>query len=97
MTWKYFNEFESGPVEDNVAEDHGEEAANVGDGNDQGPDDVMEEIDRFNSGAVPNQQQQSGDWPYTHSEHEVATLLHNMDINTHFRLPNLYCNTQGMM
>ncbi|MCI31050.1 hypothetical protein A2U01_0052261, partial [Trifolium medium] len=63
----------------------------------QGLDDVMEEINRFESSAFPNQQQQSGDWPYTHSEHELASLLHNLNLNTHFRLPNMYYNTQGQL
>ncbi|MCI12967.1 hypothetical protein A2U01_0034078, partial [Trifolium medium] len=53
MTWKYFNEFESGPVEEIDAEEHEEEAANVGNVNDQGLDDDMEEIDRFDSSALP--------------------------------------------
>ncbi|MCI65476.1 hypothetical protein A2U01_0086734, partial [Trifolium medium] len=50
--------------------------------------DVMEEIDHFNGGAIPTQPQKgSGSgWAYTHSEHELASLLHNMDINTHFRM-----------
>ncbi|MCI71023.1 hypothetical protein A2U01_0092286, partial [Trifolium medium] len=55
---------------------------------DQELDDVMEDIDRFDSSTLPNQQQQGGNWPYTHSEHELASLLHNLDLNTHFRLPN---------
>ncbi|MCI66610.1 hypothetical protein A2U01_0087868, partial [Trifolium medium] len=52
-------------------------------------DELMDEIDRFEGGAIPGQQQQLN-WPYTHSEHELATLLHNMDLNTYLRLPNLY-------
>ncbi|MCI87079.1 hypothetical protein A2U01_0108360, partial [Trifolium medium] len=54
--------------------------------------DVMEETDRFGGGAVPAQEPQgSGSgWAYTHSEHELASLLHNLDLNTHFRMPNVY-------
>ncbi|MCI43223.1 hypothetical protein A2U01_0064460, partial [Trifolium medium] len=66
---------------------------------DQGMREVMEEIDRFDGGALPTQPQQgSGSgWPYTHSEHELVSLLHNLDINTHLRLPNVYYNTQGAL
>ncbi|MCI67936.1 hypothetical protein A2U01_0089195, partial [Trifolium medium] len=60
-------------------------------------DDMMEEIDRFTSDALPTQQQNSGDWPYTHSEHELASLLHNLDLTIAHRLPNMYYNTQGSL
>ncbi|MCI63553.1 hypothetical protein A2U01_0084810, partial [Trifolium medium] len=61
--------------------------------------EAMEEIDRFDGGAMPTQPQQSsgGAWPYTHSEHELVSLLHNLDINFHFRMPNVYYNTQGAL
>ncbi|MCI45616.1 hypothetical protein A2U01_0066855, partial [Trifolium medium] len=62
-----------------------------------GMDDIMEEIDRFASDALPTQQQNSGDWSYTHSEHELASLLHNLDLNTSHRLLNVYYNTQGFL
>ncbi|MCI18079.1 hypothetical protein A2U01_0039230, partial [Trifolium medium] len=100
---KYFYRYKAGPVANNqgvnVAQGvhQEEEHVEAAHADDQGMDDVMEEIDRFDSGALPNQQQQSGDWPYTHSEHELASLLHNLDLNTHFRLPNVYYNTQGQM
>ncbi|MCI41653.1 hypothetical protein A2U01_0062886, partial [Trifolium medium] len=56
--------------------------------------DVVEEIDRFDGGAIPTQPQQgSSGWSYSHSEHELASLLHNLDINTHFRMPNVYYQT----
>ncbi|MCI63066.1 hypothetical protein A2U01_0084323, partial [Trifolium medium] len=66
---------------------------------DQGLNEVMEEIDRFDGNTIPTQPQQGGgsDWPYTHSEHELASLLHNLDLNSHFRLPIVYYNTQGLM
>ncbi|MCI34817.1 hypothetical protein A2U01_0056038, partial [Trifolium medium] len=59
----------------------------VGEEHDQEMHDVMEEIDHFDGNAIPTQPQQGSgnEWPYSHSEHELASLLHNMDINTHFR------------
>ncbi|MCI26481.1 hypothetical protein A2U01_0047677, partial [Trifolium medium] len=68
----YFNRFKAGPVANNqganVAQGVHEEEEHVeaAHADDQGLDDVMEEIDRFDSSALPNQQQQSGNWPYTH-------------------------------
>ncbi|MCI18559.1 hypothetical protein A2U01_0039713, partial [Trifolium medium] len=53
----------------------------------------------FDGSTLPTQPQQgSGDaWPYSHSEHELASLLHNLDINSHFRMPNVYYSTQGWL
>ncbi|MCI73213.1 hypothetical protein A2U01_0094477, partial [Trifolium medium] len=61
--------------------------------------DVMEEIDRFDGDAIPTQEPQgSGSgWAYSHSEHELAFVLHNLDINTHFWMPNVYYQTQGTL
>ncbi|MCI85969.1 hypothetical protein A2U01_0107248, partial [Trifolium medium] len=49
----------------------------------------MEEIDRYDGSTLPTQPQQTsgGAWPYSHYEHELASLLHNLDINTHFQMP----------
>ncbi|MCH90390.1 hypothetical protein A2U01_0011305, partial [Trifolium medium] len=78
--------FKSGPV--NNRGNNGGEGENEEEGEDQGMRDVMEEIDRFDGGAIPTQTQQgSGSgWPYSNSEHELASLLHNLDINSHFRM-----------
>ncbi|MCI44527.1 hypothetical protein A2U01_0065766, partial [Trifolium medium] len=66
---------------------------------DQGLREVMEDINRFDGSTIPTQPQQgSGSgWPYSHSKHELASLLHNLDINTHFQMPNVYYNTQGSL
>ncbi|MCI88687.1 hypothetical protein A2U01_0109974, partial [Trifolium medium] len=70
--------FSSGPVNNrggNGGQDGNEEARD-----DEGMRDVMEEIDHFDGGAIPTQEPQcSGSgWPYSHSEHELASLLHNL-------------------
>ncbi|MCH93638.1 hypothetical protein A2U01_0014590 [Trifolium medium] len=64
-----------------------------------------EEMNQFEDGVhpnqqqsvYPNQQQHHDNWPFTHSEHERASLLHNLDINTVLRLSNVYYNTQGAL
>ncbi|MCI37115.1 hypothetical protein A2U01_0058339, partial [Trifolium medium] len=94
----YHSRFKSGPVNNNQGDNVGQ-SANEEDEEDQGLHEVLEEIDRFDGSTIPTQPQQvgGGDWLYTHSEHELTSLLHNLDINTHFRLPNIYYNTQGLM
>ncbi|MCI67230.1 hypothetical protein A2U01_0088488, partial [Trifolium medium] len=60
---KYFNSYKAGPVANNqgVNVEQGmheeEEHVEAAHEHDQGIDDVMEEIDRFDSSALPNQQQ----------------------------------------
>ncbi|MCI56861.1 hypothetical protein A2U01_0078112, partial [Trifolium medium] len=75
----YHSRFKVGPVNNNQGE-NGEE------GEDPGLREVMEEIDRFDGSALPTQPQQGSgsDCPYSHSEHELASLLHNLDVNSHF-------------
>ncbi|MCI37596.1 hypothetical protein A2U01_0058820, partial [Trifolium medium] len=75
---KYFYRYKAGPVGNNQGankaqgvqeEEENVEAAQT---EDQGMDDIMEEIDRFDGSAIPTQPQQGsgGAWPYSHSEHE---------------------------
>ncbi|MCI51012.1 hypothetical protein A2U01_0072256, partial [Trifolium medium] len=80
LGYKYFHaRFSAGPVNNrggNGGQDGHEE---VGEEQDEGMHDVMEEIDRFDGGAIPTQEPQQGSgsgWAYTHSEHELASLLH---------------------
>ncbi|MCI96203.1 hypothetical protein A2U01_0117503, partial [Trifolium medium] len=67
--------FSSGPVNNRGGN------AGQGENEDEGDDpemrEVMEEIDHFDGGVIPTQPQQTsgGAWPYTHSEHELASLL----------------------
>ncbi|MCI41126.1 hypothetical protein A2U01_0062359, partial [Trifolium medium] len=77
----YRSRFKSGPV--NNHGDDGGQGANEEE--DHGLREDMEEIDRFDGSAIPTQPQQgSGSgWSYSHSEHELASLLHNLDINSH--------------
>ncbi|MCH82448.1 hypothetical protein A2U01_0003255, partial [Trifolium medium] len=84
------------PVMPNVGGIHVEEPVNMGAVHMEEDDELMEEIDRFDGGVQPDQQQHDN-WPYTHSEHEIASLLHNLDINTALHLPNVYYNTQGAL
>ncbi|MCI35012.1 hypothetical protein A2U01_0056233, partial [Trifolium medium] len=97
LDYKYYHALISaGPV--NNRGDHGGQEGSE-EVEEQGMQDVMEEIDRFDESAIPTQPPQgSGSgWAYTHSEHELASLLHNLDINTHFRMPNVYYQTQGTL
>ncbi|MCI97723.1 hypothetical protein A2U01_0119024, partial [Trifolium medium] len=65
--------FSAGPVNNRGGND-GQEGNGVE--QDQGMQDVMEEIDRFGGGAGPTHEPQGsgGGWAYTHSEHELASL-----------------------
>ncbi|MCI71086.1 hypothetical protein A2U01_0092349, partial [Trifolium medium] len=80
-----FYRYKAGPIGNNRGANEAqgvqeeEEHVEAAQAEDQGMDDIMQEIDRFASDALPTQQQNSGDWPYTHSEHELASLLHNLD------------------
>ncbi|MCI60189.1 hypothetical protein A2U01_0081444, partial [Trifolium medium] len=67
---KYFNRYSAGPQGvPNVEGIHVEEPVNV----EEEKDELMEEIDRFEDG-VQLDQQEHVNWPYTHSEHEIASL-----------------------
>ncbi|MCI94087.1 hypothetical protein A2U01_0115385, partial [Trifolium medium] len=57
LDYKYYHaRFSTGPV--NNRGDHGGQEGNEGDEQDQGMQDVMEEIDRFDGGAIPTQEPQ---------------------------------------
>ncbi|MCI97142.1 hypothetical protein A2U01_0118442, partial [Trifolium medium] len=66
--------FSSGPV--NNRGGNGGQDGNEDEGNDPEMHDVMEEIDRFDGGAILTRPQQGSgsEWPYSHSEHELASL-----------------------
>ncbi|MCI74027.1 hypothetical protein A2U01_0095291, partial [Trifolium medium] len=73
LDYKYYHSrFSSGPV--NNRGDNGGQDGNEEVGDDPGMQDIMEEIDRFDGGAMPTQPQQGSgsEWPYSHSEHELA-------------------------
>ncbi|MCI64462.1 hypothetical protein A2U01_0085720, partial [Trifolium medium] len=67
----YHSRFKSGLVNNNQGGNEDEEE-------DQGLHEVMEEIDRYDGSSLPTQPRQNsgGAWPYSHSEHELASLLH---------------------
>ncbi|MCI74565.1 hypothetical protein A2U01_0095829, partial [Trifolium medium] len=71
LDYKYFHARFSAGLVNNRGGNEGQD----GNEEDDGLRDVMEEIDRFDGGAIPNQPQQGSgsEWPYSHSEHELAS------------------------